>query len=96
MSTTLDLEEACAISEMAFLPCRGIATPDNADASYALRVEDETGRELLSIAHVARSQYSDPLHLAGLIEQTRLELSKDGIQLSPWSMPMQPGTTTDQ
>ena len=96
MSMILDLEEACSISEMAFLPCRGIAAPDHADASYALRVEDDVGRELLSIAHIARSQYGDPRHLAGLLEQARLELSKDGISLSPWSMPMQPGTTSAQ
>ena len=96
MSNGLDLEEACAISELAFLPCRGIATPDDGDASYGLRVEDDTGRELLSIAHIARSQYSNPLHLAGLLEQARLELSKDGISLSPWSMPMQPGSTPAQ
>lgn len=92
MSIHLDLEEAIAISEMAFLPCRGISTVDTSDASYALRIEDDTGRTLLSIPHVARSQYSDPLHLAGLLEQTRLELSKDGVHLSPWSMPMQPET----
>lgn len=91
MSTHLDLEGAMAISEMAFLPCRGIADSDSSDASYALRIEDETGRTLLSIAHIARSQYSDPVHLAGLLEQTRLELSKDGVQLAAWSMPTQAG-----
>ena len=96
MSTRLDLAQACAISELAFLPCRGIATPDEGDASYGLRVEDDTGRQLLSIAHIARSQYSDPQHLAGVLEQARLELSKDGIALSPWSMPLQPGTTPAQ
>lgn len=90
MPTHLDLEEAMAISEMAFLPCRGIATADASDASYALRVEDEAGGALLTIAHIARSQYSDPVHLAGLLEQARLELSKDGVQLAAWSMPIQP------
>ncbi|AFN77874.1 hypothetical protein PSJM300_09030 [Stutzerimonas stutzeri DSM 10701] len=93
MPTHLDLEEAMAISEMAFLPCRGITDADASDASYALRVEDETGAALLTIAHVARSQYSDPVHLAGLLEQARLELSKDGIQLTPWSMPTQSGAS---
>src|SRR5690606_24188745 len=53
MPTHLDLEEAMAISEMAFLPCRGITDADASDASYALRVEDETGAALLTIAHVA-------------------------------------------
>jgi hypothetical protein len=43
--------------------------------------------ELLSQAHVARSQYGDPTRLAGLIELARLELSKDGYELAPWSMP---------
>ncbi len=91
MPTHLALEEAMAISEMAFLPCQGITDADASDASYALRVEDETGAVLLTIAHIARSQYSDPVHLAGLLEQARLELSKDGVQLTPWSMPTQSG-----
>ncbi|WP_376750313.1 hypothetical protein [Stutzerimonas nitrititolerans] len=50
MPTHLDLEEAMAISEMAFLPCRGITDANVSDASYALRVEDETGAALLTIA----------------------------------------------
>lgn len=89
MSIHLDIETAMAISEMAFLPCRGIASSDASDASYALRIEDDMGSTLLSIAHIARSQYSDPVHLAGLLEQARLELSKDGVQLAAWSMPRQ-------
>lgn len=91
MSTTsLSLDEATRISETAFLPYRGIAHPDPSDASFSLRVVGEDDRELLSIAHVAVSQYSNPVHLAGLLEEARLELSKDGCHLTPWSMPFQP------
>lgn len=86
----LDLDEAMRISEMAFLPCRGVATADASDASFALQVLDEIGREALTIRHVAHSQYSDARHLAGLLEQARLELSKDGQHLAPWSMPSEP------
>lgn len=86
-ATSITLEQAMAISESAFLPCRGIAQADPSDASYSIRVVDILGAELLSIAHIAQSQYGNPVHLAGIIEQARLELSKDGQQLAAWSMP---------
>lgn len=75
------------ISEMAFLPCRATAKADAEDASFSLRVVNATGKEVLSISRIARSQYTNPVHLAGLLESARLELSKDGLSLSPWSMP---------
>ena len=87
----LELDEAIRITEMAFLPCRAVAHADAQDASYSLRVLDEADCERFSIAHIGLSQYRDPVHLAALIEQARLELSKDGLQLAPWSMPGQPG-----
>ncbi len=52
-----------------------------------MRVFDDSAVELLSLSHVAHSQYRDPVRLAGLIELARLELSKDGYELTPWSMP---------
>ena len=88
----LELDEAMQISEMAFLPCHATANADTDDASFSLKVVNETGEELLSISHIARSQYTNPVHLAGLLESARLELSKDGLLLSPWSMPAQPGS----
>lgn len=87
----LALDEAMCISEMAFLPCHASAKANNEDASFSLQVINATGGEVLSIAHIARSQYTDPVHLAGLLEKARLQLSKDGLQLSAWSMPAQPG-----
>ncbi|MBA1274150.1 hypothetical protein [Stutzerimonas azotifigens] len=87
----LSLDEATRISEMAFLPLRAITDIDPDDASYSLRVEDASGALVLSIAHVARSQYADAAHLAAILDKARLELSKDGHILAPWSMPYQPG-----
>lgn len=92
-SQQLTLDEAMRISEMAFLPCHVITVADNQDASFSLQVTNEAGDEILSIAHIARSQYAAPLHLAGLLEHARLQLSKDGISLSAWSMPAQPDVT---
>ncbi|QGZ31527.1 hypothetical protein [Stutzerimonas stutzeri] len=89
----LSLDEAMRISAMAFLPCHAVTRADNEDASYSLRVIDAAGDEILSIAHIARSQYADPVHLAGLLENARVQLSKDGVALSAWSMPAQPGVT---
>ncbi|MDD0843955.1 DUF1652 domain-containing protein [Pseudomonas sp. Gutcm_11s] len=87
MSTPLSLEEARSIVEQAFLPhaCATLTTSE--DASFSFRVFDDSEVELLSQPHVARSQYADATRLAGLIELARQELSKDGYELTPWSMP---------
>jgi len=85
----LRLDEATSISELAFLPYRGVVSAHADDASFALSVLDEDGKQLLSLPHIARTQYSDPIHLAGLLEEARLEMSKDGYALLPWSMPFQ-------
>ncbi|WJN57735.1 MULTISPECIES: DUF1652 domain-containing protein [unclassified Pseudomonas] len=87
MSTALSLEEALHIVEQAFLPHACETRADSEDASFSFRVFDDSDVELLSQAHVARSQYGDPARLAGLVELARLELSKDGYELAPWSMP---------
>lgn len=87
MTQPLSLEQALRITEQAFLPhqCQTFYTA--ADASFAVRVFDDSAVELLSLSHVARTQYSDPVRLAGLIELARLELCKDGYELTAWSMP---------
>nr|WP_319296941.1 hypothetical protein [Stutzerimonas xanthomarina] len=92
-SAVLDLDEARRICEMAFLPCHAATRADHTDGSFSLSVASAAGDEALSILHIARSQYADPAHLAGLLEAARLELSKDGVKLSAWSMPAQPGIT---
>lgn len=83
---SIDLTNAVCIVEKAFLPLQGEVSQDLSDASFSFTVTD--GRQVLaSVAHVARSQYSHAGHLAALIEQTRLELARDGHLLEPWSMP---------
>lgn len=83
---SIDLARAVHIVQKAFLPLRGEVREDPSDASFSLAVTDGS-RILASVAHVARSQYSHAGHLAALIEQTRLELARDGHSLEPWSMP---------
>lgn len=85
------LDEAMRISEMAVLPGHGTTKADQDDASFSLRVFDEGGQERLTIPHIARSPYSDPTHLAGLLEGARMQLSKEGLTISVWSLPTQPG-----
>lgn len=87
MNSAINLDEALRIVEQAFLPHTCKTREDRDDASFSFRVFDDSEVELLSQAHVARSQYSDATRLAGLIELARLELSKDGYELVPWSMP---------
>jgi len=83
---SIDLPRAVQIVEKAFLPLQAEIRQDPSDASFSLQVTDGS-QVLTSIAHVARSQYSHADHLAALIEQTRLELARDGHSLEPWSMP---------
>ncbi len=87
MTTSLCLDEARRIVEHAFLPHTCRTQADQQDASFAFRVIDDSDVELLSRPHVARSQYLDATRLAATIELARLELSKDGYELAPWSMP---------
>lgn len=82
----IELAHAVHIVEQAFLPLCGEVRADQSDASFSLAVTDGS-QVLASVAHVARSQYSHAGHLAALIEQTRLELARDGHRLAPWSMP---------
>lgn len=87
----LSLERAMEIAEQAFLPFTAHIHGNPEDASFSLRVLDATGNCLASLPHVSRMQSANPIHLAGVLEQLRLELSKDGHALSPWSMPFQSG-----
>ncbi|KUM43570.1 hypothetical protein [Pseudomonas sp. EpS/L25] len=77
---SIDLARAVHIVEKAFLPLRGEVREDRSDASFSLAVTDGS-RVLASVAHVARGQYGHAGHLAALIEQTRLELARDGHYL---------------
>lgn len=75
------IEEAMRISEMAFLPCRATTKADSSDASFSLQVTNTGGKEMLSISHIARSQYADPDHLAACWK------TLGGVVMSAWSMP---------
>ena len=86
----LSLERALEIVQQAFLPFTANIQSNREDASFSLQVLDEHGRCLASLPHVARAQSANPVHLAGVVEQLRLELSKDGHALAPWSMPFIP------
>jgi hypothetical protein len=88
MSTAqLSLDRAVQISEQAFVPFSTRIQVNREDASFSLEVLSSTGVCLVSLPHVARPQSLSPIHLAGLLEQLRLDLAKDGHALAPWSMP---------
>lgn len=83
----LSLERAVEISEQAFLPFFAQVQVDRDDASFSIHVLDAANNCMGSLPHVARAQSANPIHLAGVLEQLRLELSKDGHLLTAWSMP---------
>ena len=70
------LDEAMSIASQAFLPYRCVTLPHAGDASFAMHIHDDTDREILSVPHVARSQYCDPVRRAGRLEQARRDLER--------------------
>ncbi|MDH0339364.1 hypothetical protein [Metapseudomonas otitidis] len=51
---------------------------------------DLHGGKVLEISHVRSTQYADPVRLAGVLEQVRLDLTHQGRNLDPWAMPYIP------
>jgi len=87
MSTPIELDIAIKLAAGAFQPYGCVTRANAADDSFGFSVLNSEGAEVLSIPHIPRTQYADPLRLAGVIEQARLDLSHKGCHLDPWSMP---------
>lgn len=87
MRSEIPLDTAMQLTSQAFLPygCNARAAHDG--QHFGFDVTDLRGHTVLSVASVSALQFSDPLRLAGVLEQARLDLAHQGRNLDPWSMP---------
>lgn len=87
MSEQLDMDTAMTLASDAFQPYGCVTAANPEDDSFNLTVMGSDGTTLLNIAHVHSTQYVNPVRLSGVIEQARMDLSRKGCHLDPWSMP---------
>jgi hypothetical protein len=88
MNAPLRFNEALLIADRAFKPFQCVAwSPQDGTGELSLTVIDRTSTRLLGRTQLPSSIYSDPDKLAKVLEKSRQELSQQGFDLAPWSMP---------
>jgi hypothetical protein len=88
MNAPLRFNEALLIADRAFQPLQCVAwTPQDGTGELSLTVIDRTSTRLLGRTLLSSSIYSDPIQLASVLNKSRAELSQQGYNLAPWSMP---------
>lgn len=87
MTTRLRFNEALLIANRAFKPLQCIAWTQEINSELNLTVMDRVNTRTLGHKRIPCSTYSDPQKLAAVIQQTRQELTQQGITLAPWNMP---------
>jgi hypothetical protein len=90
MTTPLTRNTAMRLASEAFVPYGCKARAHDSDDSFSFSVHDLQGQQVLSIEHILSTQYADPVRLAGVIEQARADLQRQGRNLDPWAMPYIP------
>lgn len=88
MTTPITRDTAMRLATQAFLPYGCQTRAHDEDDSFT--VTDLHGGKVLEISHVRSTQYADPVRLAGVLEQVRLDLTHQGRNLDPWAMPYIP------
>ncbi|WP_313513361.1 hypothetical protein [Pseudomonas sp.] len=86
-TTPVEIDNAMKLATEAFLPLGCVTSANTDDDSFGFTVMSEGGSELLGVPHVPRTQYSDPIRLAGVFMQARQDLKKKGVELDDWEMP---------
>ena len=88
MNAPLRFNEALLIADRAFQPFQCVAwAPQDGTGSLSLTVIDRTSSRLLGRTQLTSTVYSDPVQFADLLKQSREQLSQQGFNLEPWSMP---------
>lgn len=88
MNAPLRCNEALLIADRAFQPFQCVAwTPQNGTDALSLTVIDRTSTRLLGRTQLSSLTYTDPAQLAQALYASREELSRQGYNLAPWSMP---------
>ncbi len=89
MNAMLRVNEALLIADRAFQPFQCVAwAPQDGSGVLSLSVIDRTSSRLLGRTALPGSSYLDPQQLAGILQQSREELSRQGYRLEPWQMPV--------
>ena len=88
MNAPLRFNDALLIAGRAFQPFQCVAwAPQDGTGELSLSVIDRTSTRLLGRTQLPRSIYTDPERLASELKKSRDELSQQGYDLEPWSMP---------
>lgn len=88
MNAPLRFNDALLIADRAFQPFQCVAwAPQDGTGNLSLSVIDRTSTRLLGRTQLSCSTYSDPAQLATALQQSREQLSQQGLALEPWSMP---------
>ncbi|MFV3386968.1 hypothetical protein ACNFCJ_16350 [Pseudomonas sp. NY15364] len=87
MNTPLRFNEALLIADRAFRPLQCVAwAPQDGTGVVSISVIDRTNTRLLG-RQLSSATYSDPQQLEDALQRSREELSSQGFDLAPWSMP---------
>ncbi|WP_447592068.1 hypothetical protein [Aquipseudomonas campi] len=87
MNTQLRENEALIIAGRAFQPFQCVAwSQQDGSGELNLTVIDRTSTRV-GQTRIASSAYRDPAQLATVLQQSRDQLSQQGYNLEPWSMP---------
>jgi len=87
MNAPLRFNEALLIAGHAFEPFQCVAwASQDGNGELSLAVIDRTNTRI-GRKQIPSSAYCDPAQLESLLEQARAEISQNGYNLKPWSMP---------
>jgi len=88
MNTPLRFNEALLIADRAFRSFQCVAwAPQDGTGVVSISVIDRTNTRLLGRTQLSSATYSDPQQLEDALQRSRDELSRQGFDLAPWSMP---------
>ncbi|KPW93613.1 Uncharacterized protein ALO75_01566 [Pseudomonas syringae pv. coryli] len=87
MNAPLRFNDALLIAGHAFEPFQCVAwAPQDGNGELSLTVIDRTSNRI-GRKQIPSSTYSDKRQLASALEQARAEISNEGYDLEPWTMP---------
>ncbi|KPC33617.1 Uncharacterized protein ABJ99_0757 [Pseudomonas syringae pv. cilantro] len=87
MNAPLRFNDALLIAGHAFEPFQCVAwAPQDGNGELSLTVIDRTSNRI-GRKQIPSSTYSDKQQLASVLEQARAEISNEGYDLMPWTMP---------
>ncbi len=88
MNAPLRINDALLITDRAFKPFQCVAwTLPEGNGEVSITVVDSALARPLGRCKMSSSVYTDPVKLGEALEQSREQMTRDGIHFSPWHMP---------